>query len=320
MRLELGAEGLAHSRFAISPMAAAVELFAYTMRFPDELPREWFERGKAAIRVKRLRLLTVVGTAGQNGYIPDFLHPEPTAHETHSDHELHLVATASTRRIAHEITGALYGPPFSAAPVRRPSALLLEAADCGEGQLAERLAAELEQFWLAALAPHWSQMRDQMEDDIDRRSRAIARDGFAAMIGELSPTINWRDGGLDLEFDLPHAGGATADSVIFLPTTFGPTPWYAIDAHDAPCHRTPLIVYPAIPATPAAPLDDLIGSTRARLLAHLATPRSTTELAELLYLSPSTVSYHLQVLHRAGLIDRIRASRRVLYVQAGRSR
>jgi DNA-binding transcriptional ArsR family regulator len=82
-----------------------------------------------------------------------------------------------------------------------------------------------------------------------------------------------------------------------------------------------LIICPAIPSSsaPSRPqLDELIGPTRALLLAELATPRSTSELAELLHLSPGTVSYHLQVLHRAGLLHRTRRSRHVLYQKVRR--
>ena len=49
------------------------------------------------------------------------------------------------------------------------------------------------------------------------------------------------------------------------------------------------------------------------MLAELSQPRSTRELAERLYLSPATVSYHLQILHRAGRVQRARSSRTVLY-------
>jgi DNA-binding transcriptional ArsR family regulator len=58
---------------------------------------------------------------------------------------------------------------------------------------------------------------------------------------------------------------------------------------------------------------DLIGATRARLLADLADGRTTKELAARHYLTPSTASHHLRALHRAGLLERTRQGRKVLY-------
>jgi DNA-binding transcriptional ArsR family regulator len=49
------------------------------------------------------------------------------------------------------------------------------------------------------------------------------------------------------------------------------------------------------------------------ILSSLDHPRSTKQLAALLGLAPSTVSYHLGVLYRAGLLDRSREGRGVLY-------
>ncbi|MGH3398924.1 MAG: ArsR/SmtB family transcription factor, partial [Streptosporangiaceae bacterium] len=59
----------------------------------------------------------------------------------------------------------------------------------------------------------------------------------------------------------------------------------------------------------------LLGPPRARLLALLDQPASTTELACRLGVTPSAVSQHLRVLAAAGLVSRARAGRVVLYRQ-----
>jgi len=80
-----------------------------------------------------------------------------------------------------------------------------------------------------------------------------------------------------------------------------------LDTSEAPDRRAPSIAYPALPgATEPRPLDKLIGTTHAQVLTELSAPLATGELAERLHLSPSTGSYHLQVLHRAGLVRRTR--------------
>jgi DNA-binding transcriptional ArsR family regulator len=62
-------------------------------------------------------------------------------------------------------------------------------------------------------------------------------------------------------------------------------------------------------------LAALLGRTRARILAALTVPHTTTHLARLLGQSPGSVSMHLSVLHHGGLVDRRRAGRSVLYRQ-----
>jgi DNA-binding transcriptional ArsR family regulator len=60
-------------------------------------------------------------------------------------------------------------------------------------------------------------------------------------------------------------------------------------------------------------LAALVGRARARLLQSLAEPASTTQLARSLGLAPGAVGDHLGVLLRAGLLDRARSGRSVLY-------
>jgi DNA-binding transcriptional ArsR family regulator len=61
------------------------------------------------------------------------------------------------------------------------------------------------------------------------------------------------------------------------------------------------------------PLELLLGRSRAAVLLGLERPASTSALALRLGLSPSTVSGHLAVLDRAGVVSRRRAGRAVLY-------
>lgn len=69
-------------------------------------------------------------------------------------------------------------------------------------------------------------------------------------------------------------------------------------------------------ATPAPDaLARLLGATRAAVLVNLSAPRSTTELAERLSLSPATTSHHLGALRDAGLVTGRREGRAVLYVR-----
>jgi DNA-binding transcriptional ArsR family regulator len=60
-------------------------------------------------------------------------------------------------------------------------------------------------------------------------------------------------------------------------------------------------------------LGELLGRSRAEILAGLRLPRSTTDLAQEIGLTPATVSSHLSILRRSGLVTCRRSGRRVLY-------
>ena len=61
------------------------------------------------------------------------------------------------------------------------------------------------------------------------------------------------------------------------------------------------------------PLSALVGRTRATLLAALALPSTTTQLAAQLELSPAAVSQHLKILKDTALVSAHRRGRMVLY-------
>ena len=315
MRIDLGVQGLARIRFAVSPLRVASELLYVLGHTPHLLGRQWRGLAVDVLRSRHLALLSAVA-AGQvtAGYSPDFICPQPSTFDNDIDDELHKVATTGTRRVGYEMAIATDGRcwPGNTTATSGP-AVLRDAAERGEQHLAEALAAQLQQFWNQALAPHWPRIQKLMEDDISQRATMTAREGLHRMIGGLDRALACQDSGLDI--DLPgHIALAVAPAAILSPSVFMPTLMYTIDPDTAPTPRLPMITYPAIQSPASSPdLEELIGATRARLLAVLTTPQTTSELAERLHLSRSTVSYHLQILHRAGLVRRARNSLHVRY-------
>ncbi|TQE31476.1 ArsR family transcriptional regulator [Streptomyces ipomoeae] len=109
--------------------------------------------------------------------------------------------------------------------------------------------------------------------------------------------------------------------VVVVPSLVAAGPGVAVDPTRGG-RRPPMPAYPVrdtaiaksiAPAAPSAEMARLLGPTRAGLLAALARPASTAQLAARHFLSAATVSYHLGVLHRAGLVARARSGRSVLY-------
>ena len=120
---------------------------------------------------------------------------------------------------------------------------------------------------------------------------------------------------------MPFDGHVDLDGrgLLFVPSAFTwPRPSASMEAQ-------PFVVYPARGiaslwepgrAAPPAALAALLGRRRAAVLAALHAPRSTTELARALALSPGSVSQHLSVLRDAGLANAHRVGRVVLYVRS----
>jgi DNA-binding transcriptional ArsR family regulator len=62
------------------------------------------------------------------------------------------------------------------------------------------------------------------------------------------------------------------------------------------------------------PLCRLVGETRGRLLRELSDlPATTTDLAEILVVTPPTVSHHLHVLASVGVVEPHRVASEVFY-------
>jgi DNA-binding transcriptional ArsR family regulator len=72
-------------------------------------------------------------------------------------------------------------------------------------------------------------------------------------------------------------------------------------------------VFAGDPAPLPEPLVRLLGRTRARILTRLGTPAATSTLVAELRLPLGSVGGHLRVLLDAGLLERRRSGREVLY-------
>jgi hypothetical protein len=176
-------------------------------------------------------------------------------------------------------------------------------------------------YWERALAPHWPRIRALLEGDILYRARRLADGGAQALFADIHPEVAF---GEDvLRIDMPYEVDADLGGrgMVFVPSAFTwPRPAVSVEPPYAP-----FLVYPARgvgglwePERSAAPeaLAALLGARRAAVLSALHGPRSTTELARALELSPGSVSQHLSVLRDAGLVHGHRVGRAVLYVRS----
>jgi DNA-binding transcriptional ArsR family regulator len=187
-----------------------------------------------------------------------------------------------------------------------------------------RIVDGLRAYWRACLEPWWPRMRAVLEADIVHRSRQLALGGARALFADFDWRVRWDDAGVLYVNRLPdqhYVIDIDGRGLPLVPSLFcrGAVTYISAD-------EPPLITYPArgratvwetVPASSSEQaLVELLGPARARLLTLLARPASTTDLAHRLAVSPSAVSQHLRVLRAAGLLNRARSGRSVLYLRS----
>ncbi|WP_433384750.1 DUF5937 family protein [Actinoplanes sp. CA-142083] len=314
IRFLAGAEDLVHSRFALSPIFELNNLIQDLgrPRLQRRLPAAWFARLQP--RFEALRAETAIDgllALSTPHHGPNFIAPPPTRGLTQTiDDDLAAVRAADPAAARAEIDYCLSLRPTVGARVRG----MLTGSD-----VLDRLADTQERAWHELLAPDWLQVRMICERDVVHRAGELGRHGWAAALAGIHPSVRWRDGAIEILRLEDHQVALSGAGLLLVPTAFV---WPRIAAHvEDPWPRT--LIYPARgigallepPARRAPPqaLTRLLGRSRARLLIALADPASTSQLAQALSMTVSAVGNHLAVLREAGLLDRARAGRSVIY-------
>ncbi|MFD6095703.1 DUF5937 family protein [Nocardiopsis flavescens] len=314
-RLVFTHDDLLRCRFAVSPLweaTAAVRLLGEPHR--GTLRRLWpealRERSGTDLGLDPLPLLSP-----RPGYTPDFLAPPPPGPSVDLEEELAALLATPVDRVSVELERCLLDPRRGLpGPVTGP--LLADP-----GRTLERIALALRRAWDALVAPHWPRARALLEADVSLRARTVAQGGLREVIASVAPDTRWR--GRVLHLPAPSEGERTLDgrglvlmpSVFMWPESVAKTgePWQPTLIY--PVHGVGRLWEAPAPGPAGDALARLLGRTRARLLAELAEPATTTVLARTRGWSPATVSEHLSVLRGAGLVRSWRVGRRVFYTR-----
>jgi DNA-binding transcriptional ArsR family regulator len=310
VRFVFSVEDLALTRLAISPMWELVRS-VLALRDPAHaaLHLPWLR--SLSGRLHGLELERVAALNPPRGYTPDFLVPLPSGPLADIADDLAALRATPIAHIRADMAlfasqhkrGAEIAAPYLAHPRRE----------------VRRLADALEGHWERAIEPVWPRIRAILEADITYRARRLTTGGPAALFAELNPAVRWKQPHLDVQVAAHNATFNLAGrGLLLVPSAFGTHP---VVSDRAPW--LPGVIYPARgiatlwERAPAAPggLARLIGGSRAAMLIDLAAPRSTTELARRLSLSPATTSHHLAALREAGLVSGRRDGRSVLYAR-----
>lgn len=310
-------EALTRVRFAISPSFEAVaSLGALDDPSRGALHLPWVER--ARLRTAALDLSTIRALQGSETYNPDFIHPLPTGPLTRFDEELATMVATPSEQIRAELRVAYEDRDIPT--VLRPFLIEPWAAVRSLGEL-------MRAYWDTAMSDDWERIRALLEHDVLYRARQIADGGTQALFADLDETVHWDDGVLRIEknctgFQKFHRDRLELDErgLLLIPSVFA---WPKVMLVTQPPWQ-PTLIYPARgigmlweSARDAAPdaLARLLGRSRAAVLMALDYPRSTIELAGLLGVTSGGVSQQLAVLADAGLVNRRRVRRHVLYLR-----
>jgi DNA-binding transcriptional ArsR family regulator len=308
---KFAAEDLARTRFAISPLwetAAAIR----ALRNPSvgSLHLPWVKRIRP--HLKDMDLSLPLALLPRRGYIADFLTPPPISPLMGFEDELEIIRATSTDLVRHDVTLLIEDGS--------PRATLQPFLDDPEVTV-QRLADSLEQFWTVALEADWPRVQSLLEADILYRSRRLTEGGLDLLFSDLHGEVSWDGEILAIQCtcavpDLDLGGRG----LVLVPSVFSPhktsamteEPWQPTLIY--PARGVALLWEEAAPAPEA--LSKVLGKSRAALLADLGAPRTTTDLALRLDMTPGGVSQHLAALKESGFVTARRNGRTVLYCRS----
>jgi DNA-binding transcriptional ArsR family regulator len=308
--LRFGPADLANVRFAISPLFEVWQsVRALQNPAAEAVHQPWLTATRNNVADLDLALLYAVQPP--RGCNPDFIHPPPSAPSVEFEDELERMLLTPPERIRSELS-ELCGD-------RQRSAVLKPLVE-DPGEAVRELAQLIGAYWERAIAPHWGRIRALLEGDVLYRARQSADGGAQSLFADIDPTVHYTDGTLMLDKPWARSVDLRGRGLLFVPSVFV---WPGVAIIDEGPWQ-PTIIYPARGCAllwePAERGPDalaaLIGDRRASVLAALDAPRSTTELARRLGISPGSVSQHLSVLARAGVISRHRVRQVVLYARS----
>ena len=295
-------EDLARTRFAVSPLFELVRsLTALSDPSSAALHLPWLRTLSG--RLTGLDLKPAVALVPPRGYSPDFLTPAPASPLGDIGEELDQLRATPAAQVRQELE-------LFAREHKRPAP---------EKVTARRLADTLAEFWRRAHEPTWPRVRALLDADIAHRARRLAEGGPAALFDDLHPEVRWHGDRLEVDVAYTATVHLEGRGLVLVPSAFVWSGPMAIT--DAPWQ--PTVIYPARGIATlweegephAEGLARVIGTTRAAALSALDAPRSTTELARRLKVTPGGASQHLQALKAAGLVSARREGREVLYVR-----
>ncbi|GAB2650166.1 ArsR/SmtB family transcription factor [Kribbella swartbergensis] len=302
------ADTLANARFGTSQLTETVSALKLLRAPTEPWYRAWKDAHVAAFEDQLRRnpvWAAIVGNAFGRSWVADFFTVPPLEPDQELSDELELLTALDDGQIRADLT-----------VVRTPLPdILLESTG-----LAEEAAELLRWVWKTTVEPEWPRRLRLLQADIVSRTSRLSEQGWSGVLRGLGPDVRWLgDGRIQVNrWDYPVTDVRGQDLMFIAAHTRGVNvSWRKPDRYALTYPVTGIF---AGTETPAEPLVQLLGRNRARILVEAAEPVSTTVLVATTGLSLATVSDHLRVLTDAGLLERRRSGRSVLYWQSDTGR
>jgi DNA-binding transcriptional ArsR family regulator len=257
------------------------------------------------------------------GRCPDFLSPPPESSVATFGEELDRLRATPPEVVHGEVEAfvRVEKEQFDSLPPEKERMLGIYLKD-PEVSL-KRLVDALRRYHDLALAPYWPRIHEHLEGDTIKRGQALAIGGVEALLSGLHPKANYGGGVLELEKAYEAVIEPAGRGITLVPCVFV-TPH--VEVLVQPGYQPTLAYGPrgvanlwaSSPAPNGTALEAALGAGRASVLKGLLlVPRTTTELAHQLRLSPAAVSAHLSRLKAAELVEPHRSGKRVYYRLSG---
>lgn len=307
--IALDADSLSKIRLAPSPIAEVLSWLHLTASGGRHLI--FGDPGPAARFALRDRDVALLARALQRGgYLPDLLTPKPTGQNWLSSwqQQVEEVSQAPPEAAAIQVSAHRDGDPMPG-----------DVRDAVQaGTFSRRAAQALRRFHDVALAGQWEPIQAALQADLAHRGQVMLTHGLGRLMRGLHPTVRWTGTHLEIAGRFTGTMQLSGAELVLVPSALSEAR-VAVQMNDP---RDAYLRYPVGPwggdrPARASGRRELLGRSRAEILRDLDVPRSTTELSRRHGLAVSTVSHHLSVLLRAGLLHRRRDGALVRY---GRTR
>lgn len=240
------------------------------------------------------------------GYVPDFLTPPESAAGIADG--LDAVRGTPVERVRRELRLMTEDPAS-----RKPLPGWVRRLAAGDRDCMAELAETLRAVHDTLVSPDWTEAAAIVEAARARSVRALRDGGVHGLLASLGPGVRWEPPILSVRYPVDRDLFLSGRGLRMVPSFFCWRMPIALADPELP----PVLVFPVdhgaeTAASPSA-LPELLGRTRARVLAALRESATTGELARRLSVSPASASQHVHVLAATGLVRSQRDGTQVLH-------
>ncbi len=296
------ADVMARTRFGTSQLTETLSgLLILLSRDVRPWHRDWHNANVAALGTRLADDpvgAALVRHAFGATWTADFLTVPPSAPDLDLDEELQYLESLDDARIRTDlefVSGPL-SPELTAAGLACTAAELLRWV------------------WRQTIRDEWDRRLRILRADVVSRTARLSSEGWSGALDGIAPGVRWlKNGRLQVNAH-PYPPRDIRGRDLLLIAAHSRGSWVSWRLPDLYAVVYPVTgMFASAPAPLSEPLVRLLGRNRARLLTMLAAPTSTSALVAATGLPLGSVGGHLRVLLDAGLLERRRSGREVLY-------